>query len=145
MGDISKDINTTFTSEKVKALINIKFTSGWLEAHDNDLLKPFNISVQQYNILRILRGAGKKITVQTIKERMIERSPNATRLMDKLCAKGFIERFRSEADRRAVYVSITPEGLKVIDDINIESKSTCMDRISDEEAQILNRILDKLR
>jgi len=145
MGDISKDINTTFTSEKVKALINIKYTAGWLESHDNDLLKPFNISVQQYNILRILRGAGKKITVQTIKERMIERSPNTTRLMDKLCAKGFIGRFRCDSDRRAVYVSITPEGLKVIDDINIESKSTCMDKISEEEALILNAILDKLR
>jgi len=145
MGDISKDINTTFTSEKVKALINIKYTAGWLESHDNDLLKPFNISVQQYNILRILRGAGKKITVQTIKERMIERSPNTTRLMDKLCAKGLIDRFRCDSDRRAVYVSITPEGLNVIDDINIESKSTSMDKISEEEALILNAILDKLR
>lgn len=145
MGDISKDINTTFTSEKVKALINIKFTAAWLESHDNDLLKPYNISVQQYNILRILRGAGERITVQTIKERMIERSPNTTRLMDKLCAKGFIERFRCEKDRRAVYVSISEAGLKVIDDISIESKSTCMDKISVKEAQILNTILDKLR
>lgn len=145
MGDISKDINTTFTSEKVKALINIKYTAGWLGAHDNDLLRPFNISIQQYNILRILRGAGREITVQTIKERMIERSPNTTRLMDKLCTKGFIERLRSESDRRAVYVRITPVGLKVIDDINIESKSTCMDNISEDEAQVLNTILDKLR
>ncbi len=145
MGDISKDINTTFTSEKVKALINIKYTSSWLECHDNKLLKPFSISIQQYNILRILLGAGKKITVQTVKERMIERAPNATRLMDKLCAKNLVHRSRCDADRRVVYVGITDVGIQLIDEIDIEERSTCMDNISEEEAKVLNKILDKLR
>ena len=87
MGDISKDINTTFPNSKVKALLNIIYTANWINSKQNEFFKPFGISPQQYNILRILRGAGEAISVQTIKDRMLERAPNATRLMDKMCCK----------------------------------------------------------
>jgi MarR family 2-MHQ and catechol resistance regulon transcriptional repressor len=103
MGDISKDINSKFVSNKLKALINIKYTANWLNSKENDFFKPYGISPQQYNILRILRGAKDKIKVQIVKDRMIERAPNATRLMDKLCDKGLIERERCEHDRRVVF------------------------------------------
>ena len=93
MGDISKDIASKFTSHKVKALINIKYTSNWLSSRENVFFKPYGISPQQYNILRILRGANEPLMVQTIKERMIERAPNATRLMDKLIDKKFKQKF----------------------------------------------------
>ena len=96
MGDIKKDINSNFVSNKLKALINIKYTANWLNSKENDFFKPYGISPQQYNILRILRGAKDKIKVQIVKDRMIERAPNATRLMDKLCDKGLIERERCE-------------------------------------------------
>ncbi|WP_456423183.1 MarR family winged helix-turn-helix transcriptional regulator, partial [Lutibacter sp.] len=107
MGNIAKDINSTFPNERVKALINIKYTANWLDTIGNELLKPFKISVQQYNILRILRGAEEAITVNSIRKRMIQKSPNATRLMDKLCTKKLIERTRCENDRRIVYVKIS--------------------------------------
>ena len=100
MGDISKDINSKFISNKVKALINIKYTANWLNSKENEFFKPYLISPQQYNILRILRGAKDRIKVQIVKDRMIERAPNATRLMDKLCDKNLIERARCEHDRR---------------------------------------------
>lgn len=96
MGDISKDINSKFPNEHVKALINIKYTANWLNTVENEFLKPFKISNQQYNILRILKGANERVTVNMVKERMIEKSPNATRLMDKLCDKGLIERTRCD-------------------------------------------------
>ena len=111
MGDISKDINSKFISNKVKALINIKYTANWLNSKENEFFKPYFISPQQYNILRILRGAKDRIKVQIVKDRMIERAPNATRLMDKLCDKKLIKRARCEYDRRVVYVKITDEGL----------------------------------
>ena len=111
MGDLAKDINSTFPSEHVKAIINIKYTANWIENKSNHVLKPFKISVQQYTILRILRGAKEKVTVQTVKDRMIEKSPNTTRLMDKLCAKNLMERVRCENDRRVVYVQIASLGL----------------------------------
>ena len=71
MGDISKDIKSSFKSNKVKALINIKYTSNWLNSKENDFFKPYGISPQQYNILRILRGAKERVKVQIVKDRMI--------------------------------------------------------------------------
>ena len=92
MGDFSKDINSTFPNQKVKAMLNIMFTANWINSYQTSFFKPFKISSQQYNILRILKGADEPLKVQTIKERMIERSPNVTRLMDKLCSTNLIER-----------------------------------------------------
>ncbi|MCF6180737.1 MarR family transcriptional regulator [Lutibacter sp.] len=145
MGNISKDINSKFPNERVKALINIKYTANWLDTIGNNLLKPFQISVQQYNILRILRGADEKITVNTVKDRMIQKSPNTTRLMDKLCDKKLIERARCEKDRRIVYVKITEKGLELLNQINIKEFDNQMDAITEKEAKILNEILDKIR
>ncbi len=90
MGDFAKDINSKFPNNKIKATLNILYTANWISSHQNAFFKPYGISPQQFNILRILKGAEKPLKVQTIKERMVERSPNATRLMDKLYAKGFI-------------------------------------------------------
>jgi len=145
MGDISKDINTKFPNERVKALINIKYTANWLNTVGNEFLKTSKISNQQYNILRILKGASEAVTVNMVKERMIEKSPNATRLMDKLCDKGLIERTRCENDRRVVYVKISEKGLKLLDKINVDELGKPMNAISEEEAKILNAILDKIR
>lgn len=145
MGDISKDINSKFPTEKVKALINIKYTANWLENIGIEILKPFKISEQQYNILRILRGANKAITVNSVKDRMIQKSPNSTRLMDKLCDKKLIERTRCENDRRVVYVKISDKGLKLLDKINIGEFETHINSITEGEAKILNKLLDKIR
>jgi DNA-binding MarR family transcriptional regulator len=145
MGDISKDINSKFENSKLKALINIKYTSNWLNSKENDFFKPYGISPQQYNILRILRGAKDKIKVQVVKDRMVERAPNATRLMDKLCDKNLIERDRCEHDRRVVYVKITKEGLVLLSTIDIQENFKFLDKISEEEAVTLSAILDKIR
>lgn len=145
MGDLAKDINSTFPSEHVKAIINIKYTANWIENKSNHVLKPFKISVQQYNILRILRGAKEKVTVQTVKDRMIEKSPNTTRLMDKLCAKNLIERVRCENDRRVVYVQIADLGLKMLEEINMDGVGETLNRLTEEEAIKLNALLDKIR
>ena len=145
MGDISKDINSKFPNERVKALINIKYTANWLNTVGNEILKPSKISNQQYNILRILKGANDAVTVNSVKERMIEKSPNATRLMDKLCDKGLIERTRCENDRRVVYVKISEKGIKLLDKIKIEELGNQMNSITEEEAKTLNEILDKIR
>ena len=106
MGDLSKDINSKFENNRVKALLNIIYTANWVNSCQNEFFKDFGISPQQYNILRILKGAGEALNVQTIKDRMLERSPNATRLMDKLCAKRLIDRFPSENDRRVVWLML---------------------------------------
>ena len=145
MGDISKDINSSFKSSKVKALINIKYTSNWLNSKENDFFKPYGISPQQFNILRILRGAKERIKVQLVKDRMIERAPNATRLMDKLCDKNLIARERCEHDRRVVYVKITNQGLELLATIDDNKNLSFLENLTNKEAEILSNLLDKIR
>ena len=145
MGDISKDINSRFPSQKVKALINIKYTANWLNSHQNMFFKPFGISPQQYNILKIVKGAGQPIKVQTIKDRMIERAPNATRLMDKLCAKKLIKRIPCPEDRRVVHIEITNRGLKLLETISKNFKEDLLENLSEKEAIQLSDLLDKIR
>ncbi len=145
MGNLAKEINSTFSNEKVKALLNIKYTASWLDQIGTELLKPFNISEQQYNILRILRGAGKEITVTEVKERMVQKSPNSTRLIDKLCEKKLTERSRCESDRRVVFVKITKKGLILLERINLKDFDIYMNRLTESEAKTLNDLLDKIR
>ncbi len=146
MGDLAKDIDSTFPSEHVKALINIKYTASYLDQIGASILKPYGISEPQYNILRILRGAGKAITVNQVKERMVQKSPNTTRLMDKLCEKSLIKRRRCENDRRVVYVEILDKGAKLLKEIRFDSGfESYMKQLSKDEANQLNRLLDKIR
>lgn len=145
MGDISKDINSKFPNAKVKALINILYTANWITSFQNEFFKPFGISPQQYNILKILNGAAKPLKVQTIKERMIERSPNATRLMDKLCDKLLIERKNCSEDRRVVFIEITDNGKQLLKAISDNFNDEIVKNITEEEAQLLSDLLDKMR
>ena len=145
MGDIAKDIQSKFPNVWIKALINISYTSNWLNGLGEKKFGAFGISAQQYNVLRILRGAKKAIKVSDVKERMIEKTPNTTRLMDKLCVKELIERTRCDSDRRAVYVKITKSGLKLLDDIPMEDDMKILTKLTEEEAIELSRLLDKIR
>lgn len=145
MGNLSIDINSKFDNEKQKALINILYTANWINSYQNEFFKSFGISPQQYNILKILSGANQPLKVQVIKDRMIERSPNATRLMDKLCAKNLIERIPCEDDRRVVHIEITHQGKQLIESISNDFYESLVEKLSIIEAQQLNDILDKMR
>jgi len=145
MGNISEDINSKFPSIKVKALLNILYTSNWINSKQNAFFKPFGISPQQYNILRILKGAEGALKVQTIKERMIERAPNATRLMDKLCDKNLINRLPCPEDRRVVHIEITKKGLSLLKEISKNFKDDLLEKLTDKEAETLSDLLDKIR
>ena len=145
MGDLSKDINSKFENIKVKALLNIIYTANWITSCQNESFKDFGISQQQYNILRILRGAKEPLKVQTIKDRMLERSPNATRLMDKLCAKDLIKRLPSEQDRRVVKIEITKQGLDLLNTIPSDLNKELIQNLNEEEAKQLSDLLDKMR
>ncbi|MBT8395086.1 MAG: MarR family transcriptional regulator [Flavobacteriaceae bacterium] len=145
MGDFSKDIKSKFANNRIKATLNILYTANWISNHQNDFFKPFGISPQQFNILRILNGAKKPLKVQTIKERMVERSPNATRLMDKLCAKEFITREHCPSDRRVVHVDITAKGKKLLKDISKHLKDDLLQNLTEVEAKELSDLLDKIR
>ena len=137
-----------FSSELLKAILNIEFTGNWLDAEANRVLKPYGISSQQYNVLRILKGQGNNaISVNNIMSRMINKMSNASRLVEKLRKKGLIERVTCEADRRQVDVRITKNGLKLLEESGKEmSKFDKMkSKLSEKEAKTLNELLEKLR
>ena len=158
MPGIDRELKSRFTSEQQKAMLNVLFTANWLRTHQVMRLKPYGISPQQYNILRILRGAldpahaseseGGRMKAQSIKERMIDRAPNATRLTDKLIAKGLVKRERCDDDRRVIYVRITPKGLELLARVDAQSQSgleSLLDGLKESEAKAINRILDAWR
>lgn len=148
MASIDQEVKTKFMNDKHRFVTNLIFTAGWIYNMSAELLKPYGLSNQQFNILRILRGAKDWVAMSKVKELMIEKSPNATRLANKMLDKGLIDRQRSEADRRVVYVRITPKGLdllKEIDNHDGGDVSVAMDRVTDEEARIVSEILDRMR
>ena len=138
----------TFQSEHQKAMLNILFTSNWLESDSARILKPFDISSQQYNVLRILKGQGDNaISVNDIMTRMIDKMSNVSRLVEKLRKKELIERVVCEHDRRQVDVRITKMGLDLLKEANKEMSkfSDISSKITEEEAKKLNDILEQIR
>ena len=138
-----------FKDEYQKVGINILFTASWLNKINSEALKPYNISIQQFNILRILRGlGGKPASIKLLTERMIDKMSNASRLVDKLKAKGLVERVECPKDRRQVDILITDKGLVQVEKASEELESNLLDslsNLSEPEAKNLNSLLDKLR
>jgi DNA-binding MarR family transcriptional regulator len=137
-----------FGSEFDKLAVNLLYTGSWLYNVNALRLKKFDITPEQYNVLRILRGSHPQpMMLAEITARMIDKSSNATRLVEKLRLKGFVKRELCENNRRQVDIVITDKGLallKKIDNASDEWLST-LKNISKAEATELNRILDKLR
>ena len=144
---IEERVQANFSSEQQKAIINLSITSNVVAAYQQQFMDRFDLTMPQFNILRILRGAKGPINVNTVKDRMIERSPNTTRLMDKLIEKGLIERIRCEQDRRVVYVNISELGQDLLSQIDRTPEFSNITKpiISDEDAAQLSDLLDKLR
>ncbi len=137
-----------FTNEYERLLVNLMFTASWLESKNIQRLKPFGISPQQYNVLRILRGSNPKpLMLSDIASRMIDKNSNATRLVEKLRIKGLIKREICESNRRQVDISITKKGLDLLTDIDTVADKWFdnMKTLTKTEAQSVNELLDKLR
>ena len=144
---IDDAFNSSFSSPQQKAIVNIRITSNYLVNMQNAFVFHYDLTMPQFNILRILRGAKSQINVNTVKERMIEKSPNTTRLMDKLIDKELIKRNKSKDDKRLVHIEITKKGLDILSDIDekVIVNKIFETNLSDEEADLLNDLLDKVR
>lgn len=138
-----------FKTEYHKLNINILFTSAWLNQLTALYLKPYNISWQQFNILRILKGRHPEpATIKVLAERMIDKMSNASRLVEKLRQKGYVKRSECKHDRRRVDIVLTDLGIEVVEQASEQLEAAMVERmssISEEEAAITNNILDKLR
>ena len=148
--EIEKEIRQAvkFISEYHKLTVNILFTASWLDMRNSQNLKPYDLTPQQFNILRILRGRyPEPTTINMLIERMIDKSSNASRLVDRIVLKGFAQRVVSDIDKRAINVFISEKGLETLRliDNNFSILEEGLHQLTKNEAKELNRLLDKLR
>ncbi len=146
---LEKDIKQShFKSSYTKAVINIVYTNNWLTSMQMEIFKPHDLTLQQYNVLRILRGQyPHPITVIAIIERMLDKMSNASRLVDKLLVKDLVVRQVCPDDRRAVDVVITQKGLDLLLELDVLQNrwEEQLHNLTEDEALQLSNLLDKMR
>ncbi|MCX7850902.1 MarR family transcriptional regulator, partial [Thermus sp.] len=128
--------------------VNILYTHSWLIYRINNVLSKFDLTPQQFNLLRILRGQyPSPASISLIKERMLDKMSDASRLVDRLIQKKLVERKICSQDRRKVDVIITRKGLKLLEKIDAQNEEldSYLKNLSETEAKKLNHLLDKLR
>lgn len=145
---LEKDINQrTFRNDYQKAAINLIYTYNWLNEKMKKFFESEGITGQQFNILRILRGAGTPISTLQIRERMLDKMSDTSRIVDRLVLKGLAQKNVCKNDKRLVDVSISAKGRKLLE--KIDGYETEMDallgNLSSAEAKQLNNLLDKIR
>ena len=146
---IEEDIQSTkFEDNFQKVAINIAYTDGWLQNNFRSHFEKYNLTSQQFNVLRILRGQyPKPATVNLLKERMIDKMSDASRIVDRLVQKELVSRCTNTKDRRAVDVRISDKGLDILSkmDGEFKVKDILQKNLTAEEATALSDLLDKLR
>ena len=147
---IEEIIKPTFPmAQEKKALLNVMYTQNVIADQFNELLKPFDLSAEQFNVLRILRGQkGNAVNMSTIQERMIAKTSNTTRLVDKLLLKELVLREICPQNRRKMEITITPKGmelLKQLDPLVEAHEKKFGNNLSEKELAQLNTLLEKFR
>lgn len=138
-----------FESPEVEAYLNLTRTSDLLEGSAARFLKQHGISAPQYNVLRILRGAGEDgLPSLAVADRMVTRVPDVTRLLDRIAGKGWVNRERSQTDGRVVIARITPKGMRLLDRLDVpllEFHREQLGHMSRKELAALTELLAKAR
>jgi len=145
---IEQDINqTSFRNEYQKAAINIIYTFNWMNEKMKAMFDKEEITSQQFNILRILRGAGKPLSTLQIRQRMLDKMSDTSRIVDRLLAKELVKKNTCTNDKRLVDVSITDKGKKLLErmDLLAPDMDALFNNLSDADAKLLNKLLDKIR
>ena len=141
--------STVIMDNSKKAILNVMYTQNIISDHFNEILKPYDLSSEQYNVLRILRGQkGNPANMFVIQERMIAKTSNTTRLVDKLLLKNFVTREVCPENRRKIEVGITQGGLDVLAELDpkvIEHEQKFAANLTPEELEQLNSLLEKFR
>ena len=145
---LEKDIQQeVFRNNYQKATVNIIYTANWLNEQIKNYLSEDEVTPQQYNILRILRGSKKPLSTLQIRERMLDKMSDTSRIVDRLILKGWAEKTICRTDKRLVDVVITNQGLELLK--NLDQKDQLIDNtlanLNDQEVELLNVLLDKIR
>lgn len=145
---IEKDIQQqNFRNEFQKAAVNIIFSAGWLNERIKTWLETEDITPQQYNILRILRGSKTPMSTLQIRERMLDKMSDTSRIVERLQKKGMVEKKICPSDKRLVDVVISKKGVTLLEKLDRRNGEldSLLQPLSAEEAQTLNALLDKMR
>jgi DNA-binding MarR family transcriptional regulator len=137
-----------FRSDAAKAILNILYTCYFIQDKMNTLFKKYDITRQQYNVLRILRGQYPgHATVNLIRDRMLDKMSDASRIVERLRLKDLITRKSAEKDKRAVEVTITDAGMKLLDEMqeSVDEFEALLSNLTEDETRQLNSLLDKIR
>ena len=141
-------VQRKFQTETHKLGVNIIYTFNWINAFQTKLLKKYGLTPQQFNVLRILRGQHPNIAnIKLIRERMLDKMSDASRIVEKLRSKNFLQREISEEDRRACNVTITEKGMNLLAEIDKEDVTfvKLFNHLKPAEIKQLNELLDALR
>jgi DNA-binding MarR family transcriptional regulator len=145
---IEQDIQqSNFRNEFQKMGINLLFTANWLNEQIGKILSEEGVTQQQYNILRILRGSTTPLSTLKIRERMLDKMSDTSRIVDRLIAKELVEKNTCEKDKRLVDITLSPKGLNLVDQLDQfnERIDALLKGINESEAKTMNQILDKIR
>jgi DNA-binding MarR family transcriptional regulator len=145
---LEKDIyQQNFRNERHKAIVNLIYTFNWVRDRMQDILSSQDLTMQQYNILRILRGAGQPLSTLQIRERMLDKMSDTSRIVDRLILKELVEKKVCSRDKRLVDVVITHKGLQMLQmmDEQDHKMDSLLSNLSEEEAGHLNTLLDGIR
>ena len=145
---IEKDIQqTNFRNEFQKMSINIIYTANWLNEKMDQILSTEDITQHQYNILRILRGSECPLITLKIREHMLDKMSDTSRIVGRLIVKGLVEKTACVKDKRLVDITVTKKGLQLLEKLDAlnESIDSILNGVSEKEAHTINQILDKLR
>jgi DNA-binding MarR family transcriptional regulator len=145
---IEQDIQQpNFRNEFQKMGINLLFTANWLNEQIGKMLSEEGVTQQQYNILRILRGSTTPLSTLKIRERMLDKMSDTSRIVDRLIAKELVVKNTCEKDKRLVDITLSPKGLDLVDQLDQynERIDALLKGINESEAQMMNQILDKIR
>lgn len=145
---INNEINQkTFRNEHQKAMINLIYTYNWLTERSRPIFERYDITSQQFNILRILRGASEPLSTMQIRQRMLDKMSDTSRLVDRMIKKGFVKKVVCKADKRLVDVTIAEKGRKLLEQMDqCEAEiDALIKNISEEQAVALNSLLDAIR
>jgi DNA-binding MarR family transcriptional regulator len=145
---LDKDINSSkFRNEYHKAIVNIIFTNNWIMERNKEIFERGDITPQQYNILRILRGAKEPLSTLQIRQRMLDKMSDTSRIVDRLLKKELVKKVVCATDKRLVDVTITSKGLELLTELDKynDELDNVLSSISEDEVCTLNQLLDKIR
>lgn len=145
---IEKDIQQpNFRNEFQKMGINIIYTANWLNECIASFLAKEDITLQQYNILRILRGSEVPLSTLQIRERMLDKMSDTSRIVDRLIVKDLVQKSACKADKRLVDITLTDKGIQLVNKLDLynDQIDATLKGVTEAEANTLNQILDKLR